>query len=150
VDTARLDAILGLLRAHGGRVTPARRAIVAALLEAGEHVTADEITERVQAAHPDVHASTTYRCLEALEALGVVDHTHLGHGRAVYHLTDERHQHLVCDRCGAVIEVPDDVFDEMAARVRTDFGFVLQPGHFSVAGVCEPCAQPLPSSRRGR
>jgi Fur family transcriptional regulator, ferric uptake regulator len=136
----RLEVILALLRQRGGRVTVARRAIISTLLEAGGHITADEITERVQAAHPDVHPSTTYRCLDALEELGVVGHVHLGHGRAVYHLADDDHQHLVCDRCGLVIEVTTDVFDEMAARVRRELGFVLRPGHFSVAGLCKACA----------
>jgi Fur family transcriptional regulator, ferric uptake regulator len=143
---ARLEAILGLLRERGGRATVARRAIITTLLAAGGHVTADEITERVQRAHPDVHPSTTYRCLDALEQLGVVGHAHLGHGRAVYHLADDDHQHLVCDSCAAVIEVPSAMFDEMAARVRRETGFVLRPGHFSVAGLCKRCARRYPKN----
>ncbi len=130
-DGARVERILSLLRERGGRVTTARRAIITALLDASNHVTADDLAARVQAAHPDVHLSTIYRCLDALEELEVVDHVHLGHGRAVYH--------LVCEACGAVVEVPDDVFDEVAARLREDFGFALKPGHFAVPGRCRAC-----------
>ena len=121
----RAERILELLRSRGGRVTAARRAIVTALLESANHVTADDLTAAVQRAHPDVHESTIYRCLDALEELEVVDHVHLGHGRAVYHLADERHQHLVCSACGAVVEVPDEVFDELTARLEAEFGFRL-------------------------
>ena len=141
VAAARLDEILSLLRSRGGRVTPARRALVGALLDAtGEHTTADDLAELVQAVHPDVHRSTIYRTLADLERLGVVDHVHLGHGRAVYHLAGEAHHHLVCEECGEVVEVPAGVFEPLARRLRTDHGFVLDAGHFAVTGRCWACA----------
>ena len=135
----RLDRILGLLRREGGRVTTARRAIVTALLAAPDHVTAEELAADVRSRHPDVHLSTVYRCLEALEDLGVVDHVHLGHGRAVYHLTDERHQHLVCEDCGSVTEAPDRLFDDLAGELLSDYGFTLRPNHFALVGRCAAC-----------
>lgn len=135
-----VDRILAQLRAAGGRVTPARRALVGALLEADGHVTADDLAEAVQHSHPDVHRSTIYRTLDALEELGVVDHVHLGHGRAVYHLLDDPHQHLVCEVCNAVIEAPDELFKPLARQLVDDYGFVLRPNHFAVLGRCAACA----------
>jgi len=129
-----------MLRQRGGRVTTARRAIVAALLQSSGHVTADELTATVQAAQPDVHSTTIYRCLEALEELDVVDHVHLGHGRAVYHLTDQPHQHLVCEGCGLVVEVPDEQFAALRADLRDRYAFTIRPNHFAVLGRCERCA----------
>jgi Fe2+ or Zn2+ uptake regulation protein len=139
VDSVRLESILAMFRDRGGRVTTPRRAIITALLEARSHVTADELTATVQSAHPDVHTSTIYRCLASLEELGVVDHVHLGHGRAVYHLSDETHQHLVCESCGTVVEVPDTVFANLAKGVQKQFGFMVQPRHFAVSGRCRSC-----------
>ncbi len=138
-DVERLDRILGLLRDRGGRLTTARRAIITALVASPSHVTADDLSATVRAAHPDVHLTTIYRCLETLEEMGVVDHVHLGHGRAVYHLSDEIHQHLVCERCQAVVEVPDSLFDGLAARVRGEYGFAIRPHHFAVLGRCAAC-----------
>lgn len=136
-DTAA--PILALLRANGGRVTTSRRAILETFLAAGAHVTAEALTAQVQATQPDVHESTVYRFLDELERLGVVDHVHLGHGAAVYHLASDVHHHLVCDTCGSVTEVPDDVFAELRARLQADFGFALQPRHFAVTGNCGAC-----------
>jgi Fe2+ or Zn2+ uptake regulation protein len=93
----------------------------------------------VQAAHPDVHPTTIYRCLDALEQLDVVDHVHLGHGRAVYHLTDQPHQHLVCERCGVVVEVPDESFADLRSDLRERYGFTIRPNHFAVLGRCQAC-----------
>ncbi|MEA2684848.1 MAG: Fur family transcriptional regulator, ferric uptake regulator [Actinomycetota bacterium] len=138
----RLEEILGLLRARGGRVTTPRRAIISSLLRSGGHVTADELTSEIQANYPDVHLSTIYRCLEALQELGVVDHVHLGHGRAVYHLADEAHQHLLCEVCNRVFEVPDEVFADLSARLRSEYGFAIRPRHFAVLGQCTDCGAP--------
>lgn len=135
-----VDTILDLLRGRGGRSTAARRMIVTALLESGGHVSAEEITARIQVSHPDIHLTTTYRTLEALEELGVVDHVHMGHGRALYHLAGEPHQHLLCETCGRVVEVPDDVFADLARRVRNEYDFTIRPRHFAVLGTCRSCA----------
>ena len=135
----RLDELLTLLRERGGRVTTARRAIVTAFLAAGGHVTAEELTAQVQDHHPDVHLSTVYRTLEILTELGAVTHVHLGHGRAVFHLTEEAHQHLVCEGCGAVIEAPDELFADVIAQVDRRYGFALRPDHFALTGRCRAC-----------
>ena len=134
------EPILSLLRARGGRVTTSRRAILETFLGIGGHVTAETLTARVQANQPDVHESTVYRFLDELERLGVVDHVHLGHGPAVYHLASDAHHHLVCDGCGTVVEVPETVFAELRARLSDDFGFSVQPRHFAVTGRCKECA----------
>lgn len=136
----RLDELIIELRARGGRVTSARRSLLSALVSAHGHLTADELAAKVQAEHPDVHISTIYRSLDALEQLGLVDHVHLGHGRAVYHLTDDAHQHLVCDACGIVIEVPDSTFAALADDLDRRYGFALRANHFAVLGRCAACA----------
>jgi Fur family transcriptional regulator, ferric uptake regulator len=137
----RLESLVGELRTRGTRVTSARRALLAALVDAEHHhLSAQDIAAAVQRAVPDVHLSTIYRSLDSLEALGIVDHVHFGHGRAIYHLSDEPHQHLLCEMCGAVVGVPDDVFAELAATVRRAYGFVIRPHHFAVVGRCAHCA----------
>lgn len=140
----RVDRILGALRRQGGRVTSARRGVISALVDAPGHVTADDLATHVQTSYPDVHLSTVYRTLEALERLGVVDHTHLGHGRAVYHLADEPHQHLVCEACRTVLEVPDTTFAELAQTLRGQYGFTIRPSHFAVLGRCAQCGPGAP------
>ena len=138
-DDDRLDGILRLLRQRGGRLTIARRAIISALLDAEGHVTADDLTAAVQRAYPEVHLTTIYRCLDTLEELGVVEHVHLGHGRAVYHLATQTHQHLVCEQCQAVVEVPDSLFADLGRRLQAEYGFAIRPNHFAVLGRCAAC-----------
>ena len=141
MESDRVASLVAELRARGGRVTSARRALLQAMVDADGHVTAEDLAERVEAAHPDVHLSTIYRSLDVLEGMGIVDHVHLGHGRAVYHLADDPHQHLVCEGCGAVVEVPDATFSELKASLHDRYGFTIRPSHFAVIGRCSACVR---------
>jgi len=84
------------LRAKGLRLTPQRQLVLEAVRELG-HATPEEVADRVRASHPGINLSTIYRNLETLENVGLVQHTHLGHGGATYHAAEElTHLHLVC------------------------------------------------------
>ena len=135
----QLDQIVEIIRRHGGRVTVPRRAVIAAILEGDGHRSADDIGRAVQAEHPDVALSTVYRTLDALEQLGVIEHSHLGHGAAVYHLTEHGHVHLVCRSCGDITDVPDETVAELTARLDAEHGFALAPRHFAMFGTCRNC-----------
>ena len=132
-------SIIADLREQGVRITSARRAVIAALVGTDGHVTAEDIAVAVQADTPEIHLSTVYRTLESLEALGVVDHVHLGHGSAVYHLSSNRHQHLVCEHCKKVIHLPHGLVDDLARDIDERYHFTLRPHHFALIGLCEAC-----------
>ncbi len=137
---ADIEDLLDRVRRGGGRVTQARRAVLEAIVESGDHhVTAEQVAERVGGAHPEIHLSTVYRSLEAFEAAGLLVHVHLGHGPSVYHLTGNLHHHAVCDRCGAVVELPIDILDGLAARLRNEHGFRVTGHHFAIVGRCRAC-----------
>lgn len=131
--------MLEVLRENRVRVTLPRRAILESLAELAPHVTAEELARHVQARHPEVHESTVYRTLDRLTSLGVVEHVHLGHGRAVFHVADAGHQHLHCDACGVVVEAPDEVFADLIRAVDEHYGFALDLDHFALGGRCRDC-----------
>ena len=145
----RLDGILEALRAEGGRSTVQRRIVVSALLEGPRHVTAEALAAAVRARHPDIATSTIYRTLEALDRQGVIQHAHLGHGPAVYHLNDTDHLHLVCESCSRVVEVPRSAYQEFAGLLAHDYGFEVAPHHFAVQGRCAACVAPSELPERG-
>lgn len=136
---ARVERLVATLRAAGRRVTPARRALIEQLVAARGHLTAEELTARVGEAASPVHAATVYRNLDALEQAGLVEHVHLGHGRAVYHLMDDLHQHLFCEACGSVTEAPAGLYDGVERALVASHGFVMRPYHFAVVGRCRRC-----------
>ena len=66
-----------MLRKRGYRLTPQRFMILSVIQEAEEHLSIDQITERVQERNPYVSLSTIYRTLELLRELGLVRENHL-------------------------------------------------------------------------
>jgi Fur family transcriptional regulator, ferric uptake regulator len=134
-----VEGVLAMVRARGGRATASRRVLLEVLFEGGEHRTAEALAEAVQARAPEVHISTIYRNLEDLEDLGVVVHSHLGHGPATYQLTSAAHAHFLCESCGAMVEAPAELFAGLAALARDQFGFYIDPRHFAIQGRCSRC-----------
>lgn len=138
-EATTLEGALNLVRREGGRVTSSRRLLLHALFASSGHRTAEELAGEVQAQAPDIHISTIYRNLEELERLGVVVHSHFGHGPATYHLASSVHGHFVCEECGRLIEVPGAMFDGLAKQARTRFAFTIDPHHFAMLGRCADC-----------
>ena len=139
VDVATVDDVLALVRARGGRATPSRRVFSRSSSRRTGHLSAEELAEAVQARAPDVHISTIYRNLEDLQRLGVVVHTHLGHGPATYQLASLAHAHFICEECGAMIEAPDELFRGLARTAKAKLGFTIDPHHFAILGRCANC-----------
>jgi Fur family ferric uptake transcriptional regulator len=135
------DVAVGL-RARGERMTEPRRAVVNALAGSAEHLSAEEILVDASKSYPGVNRSTIYRALETLTDLGVVQHIHSGRAATLYHLTTESgpHAHATCDGCGLVIDLPGDILETAAGRLRRGAGFVLDPGHVALSGLCKECA----------
>jgi Fe2+ or Zn2+ uptake regulation protein len=134
-----VERILTRLCSGGGRRTAPRQAIAEALVDGPSHITAEDIAAAVQGRFPSVNLSTVYRTLETLEDAGVVDHVHLGHGRAIYHLADDDHQHLVCERCEGVEELPVAKLRPLLRTLERDFGFEVDRRHFAIVGLCRGC-----------
>lgn len=138
-STGQEEEVLSRLRLAGDRVTTSRRLLVRCLFEASGHRTAEELAAEIQVHAPDVSISTVYRNLEELERLGVVVHSHLGHGPATYHLATAAHGHLVCRKCDAQVEIADGFFTDLRRQAIAEFGFAIDPRHFAVIGLCATC-----------
>jgi len=128
------------LRARGYRMTQQRQMVLDAVRSLG-HSTPDEIAGSVKLTAPTVNVSTVYRTLDLLEELGLVTHTHLGHGAPTYHAADDSdHLHLVCRECGEVQQVGSEVAASMTGSLRASHGFEVDVTHVAVQGRCAKCA----------
>jgi len=127
------------LRARGYRVTPQRQLVLEAVKEL-EHATPEAICSRVRQTARGVNISTVYRTLELLEELGMVTHTHLGHGAPTYHLaTEADHVHLVCRDCGEIQEISPEMVQSMVTTLDRELGFETDVRHLTIFGRCSRC-----------
>lgn len=128
------------LRARGYRLTPQRQLVLEAVGDLG-HATPEEISAAVRRVASGVNISTVYRTLELLEELGLVRHTHLGHGAPTYSAAgNDDHVHLVCRDCDGVEEASTDLVADVVARLAQEKGFTVDVGHFALFGRCKECS----------
>src|SRR4051794_27452044 len=98
------------MRAHGLRVSTARRRVLIALLAAERPLSADQI-----AGGRDV--ASVYRNLEALESIGLVQHVHPGHGRGRYALAAGGGW-ATCEGCGEAVRLAPAIVARIREAVR--------------------------------
>ena len=138
------DELVEALSREGYRITNARRAVCEVVASSHDrHLSAAGIYDRARAqTGTRIDRSTVYRTLEALENVGLLTHSHLGHGPSVYHLSeDSGHQHLICIRCAKTLTLPDDQTRRLIDEIAETTGFILDASHFALSGLCADCAR---------
>jgi Fur family ferric uptake transcriptional regulator len=128
------------LHQRGLRMTPQRQLVLDAVRELG-HATPEQICTQVQRSAPAVNITTIYRSLDLLERIGLVRHTHLGHGAPTYSEQEHEHVHLVCHSCGTVSEIGTDTLDGLVEQLRSTEGFELDATHVALSGLCRTCRE---------
>ncbi len=137
---ASLHAALNTLRAHGLRVSSARRIVLTALLSADRPVSAEEIAGGLDGLLPPSDLASVYRNLETLEAIGLVQHVHLGHGPGRYALSGRSAGGwATCEACGRAMKIESAALEQIRAAVRQATGFDARFSHFPVVGLCPEC-----------
>jgi Fur family ferric uptake transcriptional regulator len=134
IAAVSLHALLNEVRAHGLRVSGARRHLLAALLDAHGPLTAEQL-----AAGRDV--ASVYRNLDALATIGLVQHVHPGHGPGRYVLTGSGGW-ASCETCGEAVRLDARTIARIREAVLDACGFDAPFTHFPVVGLCPACKEP--------
>ena len=114
--------------------------VVEALHGGVNHISAEEIYEQVRAKYPYANISTVYRTLDLLKELSLVTETEFGDGKVRYHPADEgHHHHLICQQCGAVIDLPEAVLSMLQKKLLHAYCFQADLRHLAVFGLCGRC-----------
>ncbi len=101
----------------------------------------DELHEAAQASLGTADYSTVFRAVSTMEREGAIRRIDLGDGKAHYEVKDDHHEHVRCDSCGQVAEVPGCVLEDAAAGVQTSTGYKVMSHHLVFTGLCPACAR---------
>lgn len=135
-----LGAAVDELRAHGLRASGARRLVLEALFGVEEPISAERIAGGLDGRLPRSDLASVYRNLEALEAIGLVRHVHLGHGPGLYALAGRRErEYLVCESCYSLRALEPRALDPIRELIRRELGFAAAFKHFPIVGLCPDC-----------
>lgn len=136
-----LDQFREFLHQRSLRVTDVREAIVRAALAREGHFDIEELTQDVQAQGMDASRATVYRALPLLMEAGIIQPTMVSGEKRRYEAAfgHEHHDHLVCSRCGKVVEFHFEAFEMLQHDLAAKYGFELTAHFHELIGVCADC-----------
>ena len=110
------------LQAHNLNTTQQRELIVDSFLRCKDHVSIDDLLSRVRKRNKRVGYATVYRTLRLLVDSGLAHQRQFGDGQARYEVAGEHHDHLICTKCGLILEFEDDAIEEMQDKIAERLG----------------------------
>ncbi|WGS51860.1 transcriptional repressor [Paraburkholderia sp. D15] len=128
---------------HGLALTPLRRQVYAAIVESERPVGAYELLDALEPQRGRVPPTTVYRALDFLLAHGFV---HRIESKNAYVACCEigvphRSQFLMCDGCGATVEIPGDELAGPLSHSAPAQGFEVHRQVIELSGLCALCAR---------
>jgi Fur family ferric uptake transcriptional regulator len=126
------------LKKAGLKITLPRIKILAILQQPeNEHVSAEDVYKVLLEQHEEIGLATVYRVLNQFDDAGIVTRHHFEGGKSVFELAHKKHHdHLVCLKCGKVVEIEDDVFDESHSNIAKKHNIKLTNHSLYLYGEC--------------
>jgi Fur family ferric uptake transcriptional regulator len=144
IATAEFGALETFLRKSGLKMTKARAVVLEAFLSIEQHVSAEELFEAARAIDGGIGQATVFRTIKLLAESGVAREARTDKGGRQYERAFRRghHDHLVCLRCGTVVEFADSSIEAAQAAVYAAHGFSAIGHQLELVGICPRCSGP--------
>ena len=109
-----------------------------------QHISAEDVYKILLENNEEIGLATVYRVLNQFDDAGIVTRHHFEGGKSVFEVSHkEHHDHLVCLKCGKVMEFEDEVIEERQLKVAQEHGLKLTNHSLYLYGECldeEECA----------
>ncbi|MEE9607421.1 MAG: transcriptional repressor [Myxococcota bacterium] len=129
------------LEEHNLKHTKQREAILEVFLSATGHITGEEIYRQVKEKHPNIGYTTVYRTMKLLCDAGLSSERHFDDGIARYEIAHEHHDHLVCVRCGKIIEFECSMIESAQDVIAARYDFRVLRHRHELYGHCSSCRE---------
>jgi Fur family ferric uptake transcriptional regulator len=103
-------------------------------------MSAEDVYKALLDAGEDVGLATVYRVLTQFESAGLVARHHFEGGHSVFELAEgDHHDHLLCVKCGKVVEFVDETIEARQRVIADQAGFEITDHYLYIYGVCPAC-----------
>ena len=127
------------LEDHQLKHTKQREAILEIFLEVTGHITGEDLYQRVRDLHPQIGYTTVYRTMKLLCEAGLASERHFDDGLTRFEIEQEHHDHLVCTRCGRIVEFECSMIEQAQQDIVKRYGFRLLRHRHELYGHCPEC-----------
>lgn len=127
---------------QGLKFTQQRKAIAEAFFRGGKHLSLTELLVLAKKRQAGIGYATVYRTMKLMSESGLAsEHKFVEGQEARYEPTveGEHHDHLICTRCGRIIEFEDEAIEQRQALVAAQYGFRVVSHRHEIYGECPDC-----------
>jgi Fur family ferric uptake transcriptional regulator len=131
------------------RFTEQQRELVEHVFAKHSHFDPEQLIEELKKAGKRVSRATVYRTLPKLVDAGLLRRIEIGTGTFYDHdYGYPYHDHLVCERCGTIIEFQNEKLNELLQAVAGEHQFRASGRTLVVRGICAGCNAARSAKRR--
>lgn len=135
------EALVRYLEDHNLKRTRQREVILDVFLESTGHISSDELYDRVRTRFPSIGSTTVYRTMKILCDAGLAVERNFEGGVTRYEIPHQHHDHLVCTRCGKIVEFECQMIEAAQEKIVTRYQFRLLRHRHELYGHCRDCQQ---------
>ena len=137
-----LEKFQTLLKENSLKFTKQRELVLKFLYEHDGHFTPEDIYTLLKEQYPNINIgiATVYRTLSLLETSQIASSISFGVQGKKYELgLKKHHDHLICTKCGAIIEFFDEIIEERQKEIAKKYNFQMTDHTMKIIGLCENC-----------
>ncbi len=129
------------LKSKGLLYTQPREVVLKEAISATWHFSADELTSQMHSHGIYISRATVYRTLASMKEAGILNSVDFGHGHIHYEApkAKKHHEHISCEKCGAICEIQIDNLDKAINSAAEKAKFKHIKYAIRISGVCEKC-----------
>ncbi|MFH1038338.1 MAG: Fur family transcriptional regulator [PVC group bacterium] len=134
------------LRLQGLKSTPERRTILGEIFASHEHFDVETLYEKMKKGGKRISLATIYRLIPLLVESGMIRRAMSCEGHVTYeHLFGHKpHHHLICVKCGKIVEFREEEMETILNRVCGKYDFAPFEYRLGVRGLCSACREEEP------
>ncbi|MBN1621844.1 MAG: transcriptional repressor [Endomicrobiales bacterium] len=135
------SVLIGFLKKNKMKMTSQRDKILDFFLKWEKHLSPDEMYYELKKLYPRIGRATVYRTLKLLTKANIASQVELGDGasRFEHKYNHPHHYHLICSRCGKLIEFVSDKIDALKKNISKKHSFLPNNVRFEIFGLCKKC-----------
>jgi Fur family ferric uptake transcriptional regulator len=117
--------------------------ILEAFLQIEQHITVDSLAAILKEKNIPLSPDFIEDTLELMHRFGFAQKNRFDDGVARYehrHL-GQHHDHMICTKCGEIIEFKNDQLEQLQTQVVADYGFHMLQHRMEIYGICAECQQ---------
>lgn len=135
------ESLANYLDGMGLKHTKQRDVILVAFFESAEHVSAEQLYQEVRKQSPSIGYTTVYRTLKLLVDAGLAQERRFDDGLTRYEIEHAHHDHLVCLKCGKIIEFESELIEDTQEKIAVEYGFKVLRHRHELYGHCLSCQE---------